>query len=362
MGCLSSRSLTKQRAVEQSTLALAHQQEALAESEALNRASMLEHLNNVLREYPQSARAQARFAGVLLENFENMQRASDNAMPINQIREAALAGGFRSADQLRDWMQHAFGQQSQLLYQAYYHARRALELCPLQGEAYLCLAELSFLEGPSANTYQAYEQQGLQVCPCNCELLFAFGKNRFIAGDEGEAVRLWQKAFLGAGNHRDHIIRLSGTWMTAPTFLETYKPEWDSLNTVWHLYRESGEENRAALLSYATHQAEEATPAMPPHTAGGVWLSLAKMQNELVGPELALKSLQQAYLLVPDRFAVRYELGKCLLALEQYAPAEAHLRWCNHQIPGNAAIRRDLQLAIRGTMQQLARSTRTSLH
>ena len=74
-----------------------------------------------------------------------------------------------------------------------------------------------------------------------------------------------------------------------------------------------------------------------------------------------LKSLEQAYLLSPDRFDIRYELGKCLLASEQFAAAESHLQWCNQNIPMNPAIRRDLQKATRGTMEQLARTNQTRL-
>ncbi len=354
-------SLAKQRSGELRTLASAHQQETLAESEKLNSSSMLEHLTNVVLEYPYSARAHARLSGALLATFEAQQRESENAMPISQIREAALASNFHSAEDLHNWLRQAFGGHSRLLFEAYYHARQALELCPLQGESYLCLAELSFLERPSQSAYQAYAQQGLKVRPCDSELLFAIGKNELIAGNESETLRHWVKAYRGAGMHRDHIIRLSSSWMSASKFLEVYQPEWDSLKSVWHIYSLSGDRDALnILLSYASNLATTATDTLTPFSAGTVWLALSQMQNELLGPQVALSSLQQAYRLDPERFAIRYELGKCLLSLEQFNPAEYHLRWCNQNLPENDSIRVVLQKAIRGKMQQLARSTQTT--
>ncbi|QEG36653.1 O-antigen ligase family protein [Bythopirellula goksoeyrii] len=355
-------SLTNQRSAVARTRASESRQETLAESERLNGSSMLEHLNYVVQEYPHSARAHARLSGTLLATFEDLQQDSENPMPISQIREAALASSFNSAEQLRDWMHHAFGERSRLLYQAYRHARRAVQLCPLQGESYQCLAELCFLEKPSSSNFQTYEQQGLRVQPCDGELLFAIGKNELLAGNETEALRLWAKAYQGAGKHRDQIIRLSVNWMPASQFVEVFQPEWDSLNNVWHFYKQTdNQENLESLLAYASQQADAAIPAMHPNAAGSAWLYLAKMQNELTGPQLALDSLQNAYLLSPDRFAIRYELGKCLLALQQFPAAESHLHWCNQQIPNNPAVRRDLQNATRGRLQQLARSTQTTI-
>ncbi len=355
-------SMANQHPVGQRSLPSANQQEKLSASENLNSTAMLEHLSNVVRDYPYSARAHARLAGALLSAFEKLQSKSENPMPIGQIREAAWASSFPSAETLRAWLNQAFGKRSQLLYQAHYHARRSLELCPLEGEAYLCLAELCFLEGRTETAYETYARQGLQVCPCDCKLLFAIGKNELIAGDETEANRLWGKAFRGQGNHREHIIRLSTVWMPADKFIEIYQPDWDTLNSVWNVYRQIGDpENLETLLPYAAQQADLTTPTMTPNVAGVVWLSLAKMQKEIIGPEAALESLQQAYILAPDRFAIRYELGKCLLALEQFIPAETHLNWCFQHIPNDPTLRRDLEKATRGRMQELARNTQTSL-
>ena len=68
-------------------------------------------------------------------------------MDIGQIRDAAIASQFPSREALSEWLGRAIGEHQKLLYRALWHARQAVMRCPLQGEAYLFLAELVFLEG-----------------------------------------------------------------------------------------------------------------------------------------------------------------------------------------------------------------------
>ena len=195
-------SLANQRTSARELLASDRQQASLAESDELNGISMLEHLVQVVRDYPHMAKAQARLAAVLLGNFEQQQRHSENAMPISQIREAALASGFASQQELRTWLLQAFGEHSRLLFQAQYHARCAVALCPLQGEAYQCLAELCFLDPNPAANYQAFAQQALRVRPCDPDVLFAVGKNELIAGHDQQAIERWKMAYRVPANTR----------------------------------------------------------------------------------------------------------------------------------------------------------------
>ena len=114
---------------------------------------------------PAFARAHARLADRYMAQFELRLRGEANTMEINQIRDAAVASDFQSPDELRAWLQRAFGQSTQLLYRALAHAHRAVELCPLEGESYLYLADLCFLDGGSYPAAQAYVDQGLRVHP-----------------------------------------------------------------------------------------------------------------------------------------------------------------------------------------------------
>jgi O-antigen ligase/tetratricopeptide (TPR) repeat protein len=336
--------------------------EVLTEAEHLNSQSSLVHLSNVIRKYPQSGRAHVRLAGCLLSRFENLQQKSDNPMSIGQIREAAQASHFTSSQALHEWLNRAFGSNCRLLYQARYHASRAAALCPLQGEAYVYLAELSFLEGRDTNALEAYSQQGLLVRPQEPDVLFAVGKRHLIDGNVDQALLLWSKAYRGAGRHQYLINRVLAGDMTAANFIKVFQPSWTSLQNLWATYRDSGKHDELnTLLPYASREALRQVASLPAPSAGMVWWGLAWMQKDLGQQMEALKSLELAYAAHPDNFGIRYDLGKCLADFEKYELAESHLRWCLGQSPENAGLRAELLKLSRVKMQRIARSTTTNV-
>jgi hypothetical protein len=75
----------------------------------------------------------------------------------------------------------------QLLYRAQRHARRALELCPLQGDVYVRMAELSFLDGSSPTVMEAHLAQGLLVRPNDRNVLIRAGRQELLVGQIGTA-------------------------------------------------------------------------------------------------------------------------------------------------------------------------------
>jgi O-antigen ligase/tetratricopeptide (TPR) repeat protein len=327
----------------------------LLESQNMNYDSLIVHLTNVVRDYPNSAIAHARLSGTLLNRFEVLQQQAENAMPINQIRATVQNCQFKSAKELREWLQIAFGDNTRLLYQALYHARRAVELCPLQGEAYLHLAELSFLTGRGADAFQALTDQSLLVRPYDVDVLYAVGKSQLIANRTDDALKTWSTAFHCSGKHQRDIIHILSGHMTAENFLRFFSPDWNTLEAIWINYKLKGNlEELQTIDTYAAEAAKRETPNATPYTAGRIWLTLARMQTEMQDPRSAFASLSAAYEASPDSFPVRYELGKCLLGFQQFEAAESHLRWCFDQRPDNPNIKAELQLAIRGKMQRLA--------
>ena len=333
----------------------------LVEAEELNASSVLIHLARVVHDYPHSARAHIRLAGGLLSRFESLQQKNDNPMAINQIREAAQASQFNSPQALRQWLETAFGKNCRLLYQAHFHACRALELCPLQGEGYLYLAELCFLEGRNSLSTEDHYSQSLLVRPYDPEVLFSVGKYRLIAGKVEEAFRLWRIAFQGSGKHQRHIMQILAGRMSADNFVQLFSPDWTSLEYLWHSYQQSGtREDLKHLLPYAQQVAERQSPKLNFASAAATWLSLSQMQKQMNDPRAALHSLHVACSANPENFAVRYQLGQSLLDFKQYEQAEPHWRWCLSQQPDNPTFQDKLMQAFRGKMQRLARFTHSN--
>ena len=79
-----------------------------------------------------------------LKMFQLRQRLSDNPLSEIQIRDAAISN-FKSTGEMHVWLKKAFGRNIRLLMLSDQMARRALALCPVQGEAYMILLHTSFL-------------------------------------------------------------------------------------------------------------------------------------------------------------------------------------------------------------------------
>jgi tetratricopeptide (TPR) repeat protein len=337
------------------------ERQTISESEKLYAQSALIHLANVVRTYPDSARAHSRLAGALINRFEQSRLESDNAMTIGQIREAAQASQFENPTQLQHWLHSAFGNDSRLLYLAHHHARRSLALCPLQGEAYLYLADLCFLEGRGAPATNMYYRQAMLVGPHDPQVMFTVGKHHLAAGSIDKALPLWSKAFRNAGKHRRLIINVLAGNMTAAHFLNAFQPDWSSLKLVWDGFQLSGTpEDLRDIQRYASQQAIQEAPVLTNNKCCLMFLEISRMQLALDDPQASLESLQRAHALCPDDFSVRYELGKVQLVLGAPELAERHLRWCVNQRPDSEIVRSYLMKASRARMQRLARATTTS--
>src|SRR5690606_23882057 len=117
---------------------LADQQSSVAASpaEASERPvrDLMRELDELLKLNPRDARAHPPMAAMRLRTFEQQQRTSANAMTLTQIRDAAIASQFPSREELDRWPSAAIGPNRDYLDRAWRHARRRLELCPLQGE------------------------------------------------------------------------------------------------------------------------------------------------------------------------------------------------------------------------------------
>ena len=321
--------------------------------------AMVFHLRNTIAHDPRSSRAHLRLAGKYIQQFDQKQQLSENAMSVEQIREAAFASQFVSAKELRQWLIRAFGQNVRLLYQAHYHAKKALTLCPLQGEGYQHLAKLSFLEGNDTGKIDAYLQQSLVVRPYDRGVIFEAGRQRLLLGQVEPAFKHWQNIYNDPGNHQLKIIRLLVGNLPAPAFLELFSPTWQSLRPVWKHYRSRGStEDWADMLRYAKARAQfECNEQSSPQSAA-IWRSLSRMQSALEQDEAALASLTKAHRAAPHAFEIRRELGEKLLQAKHFRQAEPHFRWCLARHPNDTKLRDSL---VEATKSRLSNDRISSL-
>jgi O-antigen ligase/tetratricopeptide (TPR) repeat protein len=297
--------------------------------------TMLSQLQEVVRYNPQHARAHVRLAQLYLQRFNELQQQSDNAMSAESVRDAAMASGFDSPRALRDWLRQALGSNAQLLYRSHHHARRALALGPLQGEAYLVLAQVCHLEGWSEQDVDVLLAQARQLRPHDGNVLFEIGRRQLTQGRTEEAFTTWATAYKATGVHQRQIISLLAAHWPATEFLQRFQPDWSTFRDVWLRYRDYGRpEDLQQIVAYGFAQAErEATPTLD--DAIHIWLRLAEMATELDDAAQTLRAAQRAYEAAPSQPGVRLALAKALIKTDDPQAAVPHLRWYLARRPGD---------------------------
>ncbi|MGD0900269.1 MAG: tetratricopeptide repeat protein, partial [Thermoguttaceae bacterium] len=330
-------------------------------------------LEQALQWEPDHARAHLRLAEAYLRYFDRRQMSSENAMPLSQIREAALAAGFASPEAVDEWLARAVGDRRAALDRARDHARAALSLCPLEGEAYLFLAELCFLDGSDSLAAQdAYVAQALAVRPFDGGMLLEAGKHAAQAGHLPDALEYWQKAFRNSPVHRMQLIELLAGRIPVNFLLATFQPNLDALRTLhvqygkWSEAAQSGQlrqvyrqctgtwlpdrnaeeaaarrwiaDELADLRHFYRQVAESEAARLQGAASARAWLEANSLCGQMGDREGELQAAEKAARADPSHFPARYEAARCLVAAGRYADAQPHLSWCLQRRPNDGRL------------------------
>jgi tetratricopeptide (TPR) repeat protein len=308
---------------------------------------MEDALAEVLDYQPQSAIAHARKAGVHLDLFNEYQLHAENSFDLRQIRETVLAN-FRSPEAARGWLSHAVGEHRRHLDSALLHAHRAVALGPLQGDAYVLLAQLSFLEPAAAPGKSAYIHQAYRVRPYDGAVLFAIGEEAGLANRPDLALEYWKRSFRCGAQHQQRLIEVLAGHLPAQAFLETFRPEAEAMALMVRHYQRpelAGELQTVLAAHAAACQAKARTLAGP--EAAVYWTRAASSHQRLKDPAQQRFCLENAAAANSTDFSVRLALGNCYLALGEYANAESQLRWCAMRKSDHPQVRNLLERAVK---------------
>ena len=297
---------------------------------------MQQHLTAVLRCYPNHARANLRLAAICLRQFDRIQMQSDNAMDISQFREAAIASNFESREALDAWLERAVGSHRLLLNQALWHARKGLGLCPLQGEGYLYLTELCFLEGAKAETKAAYVDQALRVRPHHGSVRLAAGREAVLIGEPDKAIEHWKFCFQNDPPSATRLVRLLAGRVPIEFFLTSFEPDLAGLRRIFLNTRDHypKEQLQPLLLVYAPAAAERAG-RLTGREAGRAWMETHRIYYRMGDMEHARLAVETAVTCVPNDVGKRFTYAKMLVETKEMDEAERQLRWCLSRYPGN---------------------------
>ena len=298
---------------------------------------------------PDNARAHVRMAAICMRRFEEVQQQGDVPLPLSQIRDAVAASGFDNLEEQNAWLARVTGDNRRWLDLAYFHACRALQLCPLQGEAYTLLAELSFLQGPHELQQQALLQQAMVVRPHDAQVLFAVGRDAALAGDDATAIALWRDAFHRESKIRQQVIAIVGPKISAEEFIGHFEPTKPQMREMFTFYRDVQlVESATAVASRLAAIAEQEANDTTGDAASSLWNDAHRYYAFIGDQPRALACIERSAALAPHNYDFRRSLAAQLLYNNRYDEAIAELRWCRRQKRNDPAVERLWTAALRG--------------
>ena len=328
------------------------------EEAALSLDLMIAELELVLWWNPDDARAHVQLAGSCLRRFDLAQQQSENAMVVSQIREAALASQFRTRQAQDQWLARALGERREYLDRALRHAHRGVELCPLQGEGYLYLADLCFLEGAVQEAKSAYVSQALVVRPYDGNVLFEAGREAMLAGDQEQMMAHWKRSFDSGYLYQRRLVEMLAGQVPVEFFLENFDPPLSGLRLMHGTYTALGQTDKIEQLLPAYIAAlEEKARVEEGDEATRYWLEAYKLYRQLGRLEGMLASAGNAVTVTPHHFQARYAMGVAHCEAGQYAEAEPHLKWCIQRKPNDSRLRQVYEEAVRGRVDAETQAT-----
>ena len=299
---------------------------------------MADHLAQALHHDPCDARAHLRLATNCLRRFEAIQRSAENPMSLLSIREAAVASQFTSRKSQHDWLYAATGDHIRLVYQALYHTRAALRLGPLQGKAYLHLADLAFLEGRSS-LRTSLITQARAVRPFDGATLYTAGYEALQAGRLGESAELYAQAFHRGRDIQQLIIESLATRLSTDAFVALFRPDRQALGQLFEFYRESNqtEPAKAAATHYIVALEADAK-RLTGSEAAVLWDQSQKVHGYLRQLPQALIAAREAATALPTDYRLRYVFAARLQQVGHVDEAIEQFQWCQRRRPADESV------------------------
>lgn len=321
---------------------------AATESPTDRLRSNIRQLQTVLQRDPHHARASLQLAQSLLLLFEYRQRVSENPMPLSQIRDAAFASKFSTQESLDEWLRAVLGDNRKLLDAARHWALRAVQLNPLQGEGYIYLADLSFLQTRDPDTKRELVQQALRVRPFHGQVLLAAGNEAALEGKHEAAVELWRRAFHRKDVHKIQLIEMLGPRLTGTEFVTAFEPDLDGHRYLYRYYLKTRRANDVQQVA-STYLAELERKCQ--HTPSGNRAPLLREASDVChavhDQRGAISCLEAAARDAPQDYATRRDLALRLVAYERFSESIEPLSWCQHRSQDDREVHAAFELASR---------------
>ncbi|MCE9554812.1 MAG: O-antigen ligase family protein [Planctomycetes bacterium] len=311
----------------------------VASSVGQRRASMYRHLQAVVTRDPNDGRAHLRLAGACLLRFEECQQTSQNAMTLSQVCDAAMASKFATRQELDGWLQRALGENAQYLHAALWHTRQGLSLLPLQGEGYVFLAQLCFLEGGDAQKRVQLIAQALKLRPHSESVLIGAAEEAWLRGDQEAMLRYGKQAFHLGGKYRPVVIQNWVGRFPVALLVEQLEPDLDDWPELFAAYTNLGQQDELRILCrHFVKLAEEHPTQCAGLPAARMWTDIGMFNQSLQESAAAAECARRAMRCSPDDKKTRFTCSVLLCSAGQLEEAEPHVRWCLQRMPNHPTL------------------------
>ena len=316
----------------------------------------IEQLEKLLEIDTANPRAHLNLASLLRLKFDAEQNKSGIPMPLAQIRDAANTSPFGTREALESWLDKILADRRAYLDRSLNHARQAVALCPLQGEAYVFMAELNFLRESNRDHELVLIDQALRTRPEAPPVLVTAGREALLAGDDEIGLAHFKKVFTLGGAYQRLVIQALGR-QNADFFLEQFSFDTSALQTLRNHYAGLGNQEQSRIVGITlakdlVDQATSETGTAAAATWGRAQGAFAFLQDE----GNALQAARNAVASDPHEYAHRKNLVNLLVAQQKFDEAVPLLEWCLKQYPDNTKLKETLLLA-RSQIQQASFTT-----
>ncbi len=311
-----------------------------------NARQMAIHLENCLRHYPHHPRANARMTAVCLRLFEDVQKNSQNAMGLEQIRDAAIASQFPSREKLGEWLDVAIGKPRLLLDMALSHCLANLQINPADGRCHVYLAQVSFLPCGKEDSTDKLFAAAEHVRPNDAFVLFEQGRRCAARNDLESTLAYWERSFAMSTSYRDEIIKRLAPQLPAPLLLNILKPDERGMEELFGYYRKRKMMVHASVVGIFVADAiqrranEESGVA-----AGKLWNRCRGIYRFLERDDDALRCAIQAARVAPNWLDTRKILAEEYMIQQDYTNAIQQYQWCQMRRPLDDQIRQRINIA-----------------
>ncbi len=313
----------------------------LAEMIVERQREELKTLLKVVRSDPGNTQASLAAVQALLRVFDQQQAQSEVNLPLTQLRDTVRVSQMGTVEETRDWMKRVTGTNFKLLEAAWNLSLRTVRQNPFEGQAYVFLAELSFLHDASGEYQRSFLKQAAAVRPFEPLIHVALAERALADGDEPSAIRHWQEAYRRGGPFPQKILESLAAVKPAAFLMETFQPNYLEIGYLVSAYTKLGntEELPALQKAYADASAEHARrhPSVPGIDL--VWSNAAEGYHLLNDDAQRFTILKEAIAAQPQSPLLSALWGRMLYETGRYQEAIEPLRTAVRRNPDDEQLR-----------------------